>query len=159
MAAKTLGELLEDKARRERVVDDCVQLIDDEVGRKSGFSGLAIKGAYGVVKAIKKGIIKESVSTLLNGFISKLEPYYVRYLQEGGGQPFSALLNKEPANVADALLSFTDEKAQRAQNQTMKKAYDKLRPSAKDHVQAAVPGLGKVSARHRNEAQSHQAQA
>src|SRR4051812_18726382 len=101
--AKTLGELLEDRARRDRVVDDCVQLIDEEVAKKSGFSGLAIKGAYGVVKAIKKGIIRDSVSSLLNGFISKLEPYYVRYLAAASATPFSALLDKEPAAVADAL--------------------------------------------------------
>jgi hypothetical protein len=152
MAAKTLGELLEDTSRRERVVDDCVQLIDQEVERKGGFSGLGIKAAYKVVKAIKKGIIKESVSTLLNGFIDKLEPYYVRYLAAGGSEPFSVLLNKEPANVADALLSFTDDKAKAATNETMKKAYNGLRPSAKEHVQAAVPALGKVIDKHLSEA-------
>lgn len=152
--AATLGALLEDSSRRERVVDDCVQLIDDEVGKKSGFSGLAIKGAYSVVKAIKKGIIKESVSSLLNGFISKLEPYYERYLASGSTEPFSTLLNKEPANVADALLGFTDDKAKHAQNATMKKAYEKLRPSAKEHVQAAVPGLGRVIDKHLREAKS-----
>jgi hypothetical protein len=150
--ARTLSALLEDTSRRDRVVDDCVQLIDDEVGKKSGFSGLAIKGAYAVVKAIKKGIIKESVSSLLNGFISKLEPYYERYLQSGSTEPFSALLNKEPANVANALLGFTDDKARNAQNATMKKAYEKLRPSAVDHVQAAVPGLGRVIDKHLAEA-------
>lgn len=152
MAAKTLTELLEDKARRERVVDDCVDLIDDEVSKKSGFSGLAIKAAYGVVKAIKKGIIRESVSSLLNGFIGRLEPFYARHLGSGSTDPFSSMLNKEPANVADALLSFTDDKAKNAQNQTMKKAYDKLRPSAKDNVQAAVPGLGRVIDKHLREA-------
>lgn len=143
-----LSAVLDTPERRDAVIEDVVQLIDDEVGRKSGLSGLAIKGAYGVVKAIKKGIIRESVSHLLDGFIDKLEPYYAKYSADGSQGSFAAVLNREPGSVADALLSFTDDKARIAKNATMKKAYDKLRPTAKEHVQAAVPGLGVVIDKH-----------
>ena len=37
---------------RPRVVDACVRLIDEEVAAKSGLSGMAVKGAYAVVKKI-----------------------------------------------------------------------------------------------------------
>ncbi len=145
---ENLASLLLQPGRRTEVVDDCVKLVDEEVARKSGLSGLAIKGAYGVVKAIKKGIIRESVDHLLDGFVKNLEPFYARHRAQANGEPFSALITREQASVADALLGFTDEKARGAHNQTMRKAYEKLRPTAKEHVQAAVPGLARLLDKH-----------
>ena len=139
---KTLQDIVAAPGVRPKVVVDCVQLVDDEVKRKSGLSGLAIKGAYGIVKAIKPGVIKDSIESLLDGFITQLEPFYARALEKN--EKLGAVLNREPAPVADALLHFTDQKAERADNATMKKAYAKLRPTAKDHVQQAVPGLAVV---------------
>jgi hypothetical protein len=46
--------------------------------------------------------------------------------------------------VAEALLSITDARAQRAKNQAIKGAYEKLRGSAKKHVEAAVPRIGRL---------------
>jgi len=139
---KTLQDIVAAPGIRPKVVGDCAQLIDDEVKRKSGLSGLAIKGAYGLVKAIKPGIIKDSIEHLLDGFVAQLEPYYVRAQEKS--EKLGAVLVREPAPVADALLHFTDQKAERADNATMRKAYSKLRPTAKDHVQQAVPGLAAV---------------
>jgi hypothetical protein len=45
------------------------------------------------------------------------------------------------SRVADALLSVTDSKADGAQSGVVRKTYTKLRPSAKKHVEEAVPGL------------------
>ena len=50
--------------------------------------------------------------------------------------------------VAEALLSVTDGKAQRAENAIVRKAYDKLRPSGKKHVEEAIPRVGRVLERH-----------
>jgi hypothetical protein len=135
----TLAEIIAKDGVRPRVIEDCVALVDAEVKKKSGLSGLAIKGAFTIVKAIKPGIIKESVEHLLDGFVAQLEPFYLR-----APTGFGKLLNSEPAAVAEALLGYTDEKAKKADNATMKKAYEKLRPNAKEHVQSAVPGLAQV---------------
>lgn len=143
-----LKEALAKPGARPNVVSDCEKLIESEVKNKSGLSGMAIKGAFAVVKAIKPGVIHESVDSLLDGFIERLEPFYASYLKQHEAAPkppaFSASLQPQQGAVAEALLGFTDDKAKRAQNATMKKAYEKLRPSAKDHVQAAVPGLGQI---------------
>jgi len=134
----TLKDIIAKDGVRPRVIDDCVQLVDDEVRKKSGFSGIAIKAAFSLVKAIKPGIIKESVDHLLDGFVVRLEPFYQRAPAKDA---LETLFKTEQSAVAEALLGFTDDKAKNADNATMKKAYEKLRPSAKEHVQSAVPGL------------------
>ena len=139
-----LKEALAKPGVRPQVVADCEKLIESEVKGKGGLSGIAIKGGFAMVKAIKPGVINESVENLLDGFIERLEPFYQKFLATKPAPTFSAMLVSDKSNVAEALLGFTDDKAQSAKNATMKKAYEKLRPSAKEHVQAAVPGLGKV---------------
>ena len=143
----TLAEILLAPSTRPRLVDDCVDLVDREVDTKSGLSGLAVKGAYTVVKKVKPGIIREAVDRLLDEFVSRLEPFHAAFQQKGGGD-FAAHLAGQPAQVADALLGVTDRRIARADNATIKKAYEKLRPMGEKHVQAAVPGVGRVVARY-----------
>jgi hypothetical protein len=50
--------------------------------------------------------------------------------------------------VADRLLEVTDARAKKVENRAVGAAYEKLRPSAKDHVITAVPGLGRVVDKH-----------
>jgi len=51
-------------------------------------------------------------------------------------------------DVAEALLSITDERAKRATNNTAKAAYEKLRPTGKKHVEEAVPRLARMIEQH-----------
>lgn len=130
---------------RGRLVDDCVQLIEDEVDRKGGLSGLAIKGAYKVVKTLKPGFVRKVADGLLDDFVGKLEPYYVQYLASPGGHAtFGQSLAPQSTRIANDLLTVTDERAKQSDNATVLKLYHKLRPTAQDHVAAAIPGLGKV---------------
>jgi hypothetical protein len=50
--------------------------------------------------------------------------------------------------MADALLQVTDRKAERADNATIRSAYNKLRPMAKNQVEAAAPRLAALLGRH-----------
>lgn len=148
---QTLQELLlSDPKKRPALLDDCVRFIDDEVSGKSGLSGIAIKGAYKVVSAIKPGIIREAMDSLLDDFVRRLEPIYGRFRQSGQSDPkkFGDYLSGARGEAADLLLGVTDERARRAKNKTMKGAYEKLRPHAKKYVEEAVPGAARVFARH-----------
>jgi hypothetical protein len=138
----TLKELLTAPSQRANVVTDCVHLIDEEVDAKGGISGLAIKGAYKIVKAVKPGVISESVDHLLDDFVARLEPFYEQAV--AAGQSPSSYMTSRPGQVADGLLAITDERAARAKNQTIKKAYEKLRPTGKAHVETAVPRIGRL---------------
>lgn len=141
--------LLSDPSKRGPILTDCERLIQDEVDRKSGLSGMAIKGAYKIVCAIKPGIIREAMDHLLDAFVDALEPLFAEHLA-GGGAPegFADYLRGHTGVGADALLGITDARAARAQQKTMKKAYEKLRPQAKKHVEEALPRAGDVLVRH-----------
>jgi hypothetical protein len=142
----TLTEILLVPGTRPKVIADCVRLIEEEVDSKGGLSGLAIKGAFMVVKAVKPGFISESVDHMLDDFVRRLEPFHTEAQQKN--EPVGPFLNARAGAVAEALLAISDERAARAKNQTVKKAYEKLRPSGKKNVEAAVPRLGRLIAKY-----------
>ena len=143
----TLPEILTAPARRQRVLDDCVLLIDEEVAKKGGLSGMAIKGAFAIVKGVKPGFIREAMDHMLDDFAARLQPFYEGHLKDPS-RPLDAHFIAHSGGVADALLGITDERSQRAKNAAVKKTYEKLRPTAKKHVEEAVPGLARLVAKH-----------
>jgi hypothetical protein len=145
---KQLNDLVSEETSRQQVIQDCVSLVDDEVRSKKGLGGVAVKAAYAVVKAIHPRIITESINSLLDDFIAQLQAFYARYQEEGASETLERYLQSRSGEVAEALLSITDKRAQRASNKTMVKAYNKLRPKGKVHVEAATPGIGRVLDKH-----------
>ena len=127
---------------RQRLVTDACQVLDQEVSDKGGLGGLAIKGAYTVVKGIKPGFIPEVVDSLLDDFLDALEPL-VQEANERGVPPGKHLAgNAERA--ADKLLAITDARVARSTRPVIRSTYDKLRPTALKHVAAAGPRLGQM---------------
>jgi hypothetical protein len=146
----TLTEILLVPGNRPKVIADCNTLIQEEVDSKSGLSGLAVKAAFAVVKAVKPGFITEAVDHMLDDFVKRLEPFWAD--AQAKNEPVGALMNARAGQVADALLAISDERAARAKNATLKKAYEKLRPTGKKHVEAAVPRVGRLIAKYANAA-------
>jgi hypothetical protein len=138
----SLAEKLTKAPNRERVVSDCVALVDSEVKSKSGFSGIAVKSAYGVVTAVKPRFVSEVVDGLLDEWVQKLEPFYGSWKTDGGGKSFGDYLGARRGEAAEALLEVTDSKAKVSKHGTVRKMYEKMRPSAKKHVEEALPKLG-----------------
>jgi hypothetical protein len=141
----TLKEILTRPGIRPQVIADCERLIEEEVSSK-GLAGIPIKAAYAVVKAVKPGFVPEVIDHMLDDFSERLDPIYQAAIAKN--EPVSAYFNSHTGDVAEALLSITDQRAQRAKNQALKSAYEKLRSSAKKHVEAAVPRLGRLVAKH-----------
>jgi hypothetical protein len=138
----TLNEILLVPGNRPKVIADCVQLINEEVDSKGGLTGLAVKGAFALVKAVKPGFVNEAVDHMLDDFVTRLEPFYAE--AQSKNEPVGPLMNAKAPQVADALLAISDERAQRSKNANLKKAYDKLRPTGKKHVEQAVPRIGRL---------------
>ena len=130
------------------MIRDCVELVEREVRSKSGITGFAVKTAFTVVKALKPSIIDELVDALLDEFVGQLEPFFAEYQREGSTQPLERYLALRSDQVAESLLAVTDRRAERSTNRTLVSAYQKLRPKGKEHVVAAVPGVGRVLDRH-----------
>lgn len=136
---------------RPTVADRCAQLVDSEVSNKSGLSGIAIKAAYKVVQKVKPGMVRDVANKLLPEFAEAIDPMYQESLgqAEGSGSSpassFEKLLNTEQSRAADALLGVTDARIGSARP-AIRKAYEKLRGTAKQHVTQAVPGLARAIA-------------
>jgi hypothetical protein len=142
----TLRELLGSGDKRSRLIDDSLVVLDAEVDDKSGFSGLAIKTAFKVVKGISPGFLRQVVDHLMDDFLDALDPLYQEAVTKNVAP--RQHLQSNSGRVADALLSITDTRARNAKNQVVKGAYEKLRGQAKKHVEAAVPRLGELFDRH-----------
>jgi hypothetical protein len=141
-----LKDALTADSKKAAVVDDCIALIDAEVGDKGGLSGLAIKAGYKAVQGIKPGFVRGVVTDLLPEFAQALEPIY----QEArtNGSPVKDYFVKNTSRVADALLAITDEKSKKSKSGMVRSTYEKLRGSAKKNVEAAVPRLGAMIEKH-----------
>ncbi|HET6346337.1 MAG TPA: hypothetical protein VFH51_15490 [Myxococcota bacterium] len=138
-----LKDIIGDAGRRAQVVQDCANLVDTEVSNKGGISGLAVKGAYAIVKKVKPGIVPELVDKLLEEFVAQLDPFCEAFKAQGQGS-LEGYLSGRATEVASALLKTTDARAAKADNRTLKGAYEKLRPTGVKHVEAAIPGIGRV---------------
>lgn len=136
----SLTDLIADPTKRNQIVDDCVKLVDDEVGDKGGLSGLAIKTIFSAVKGVKPGFIKEAVSHLLPEFVKALDPMFIE--AQGSGKTAAAFFAANPSRVSNALLSITDAKVKAADSAVVKSGYEKLRGMAPKHVESAIPRLG-----------------
>lgn len=140
-----LEQLTAGPGKRDRVLDDCVRLIDDEVSSK-GLMAMPLKAGYKVVKGLKPGFVRGAMDFLLDDFCRALEPFHRSWAEtpaETRGPLLDALRRSESA-VAEALLGITDRRAERSSHATVKSLYHKLRGTAKTHVIAALPGLSRT---------------
>lgn len=141
-----LERLTTGPGRRDRVLDDCVRMIDEEVASKGGLMSLPLKAAYKVVKGVRPGFVRAAMDFLLDDFCRALEPFYRAWADTAAETraPLGDALRKEQERVADALLSITDARAARSTHTTVRALYEKLRGAAKGHVVAALPRLGRT---------------
>lgn len=141
-----LGEYLLAPARRADVVRDACGLIDAEVSRASGVSGLAVRSAYRLVRGIRPGMIATAVDGLLQPFADQLDPFFQEHRTTG--KPLVQILVAERTSMADALLSITDDRAERTSHASARRAYQQLRGTARLHVEAAAPGIAGLITAH-----------
>lgn len=136
-----LSEGLLNPTKKAVVVDDCCKMIEAQVASKSGLSGIAIKTAFTALKGIKPGYIPDVVEALLPQCLDAIDPIWSEGVQKG--DPVEHLTESR-SHTADLLLSITDDIAKNSKRQIVRSTYDKLRGSAKQHVEAAVPDFAKV---------------
>lgn len=141
-------ETLTAPGKRRVVAVDVARAIDEEVDSKSGLGGLALKGAYKVARASSRDFVPDTVERLLPEFAAKLEPIVDEHRRSSPGVPLEVYFTSRAGDVADALLSLTDEKARRTSAAAIRSTYEKMRPAARRHVEEAAPRIGGLLARH-----------
>ncbi len=157
MASKTIGGTIACEPIRAVVIQDCIHLIDGEVKSKKGFSGVAVKGAYGAIKKIKPGFVRGVIDALLDEWLEKLEAHYSTWNEAASGR-FAEYLVGRSDDVAEDLLSVTDVRAEKTKHKSARKIYNRMRGSAKANVKHAVPKLGELIERHISSAQTAEAE-
>lgn len=141
-----LQDLLTSDEKKATVVNDCLEVLEQEVADRGGLSGAGIKLGYAAVKNFRPGFVKNVVTDLLPEFAKALDPIYQE--AKTSHRPIAAHFMSNAGRAADGLLAITDAKAARSQNAVVKNTYDKLRGIAKKNVEAAMPRLGKLVEKH-----------
>jgi hypothetical protein len=124
---------------RPAVVADACTVIEAEVARTSGVSGMAIRSAHRLLTGIRPGMVPSAVDGLLDPFADQLDPFYQQHLTTG--EPLADILTAQRTSMAEALLSITDDRAERTSQLTLRRAYRRVRGSARGYVEAAAPGI------------------
>jgi uncharacterized protein DUF6918 len=137
----TLPEILLAPSTTPHVVDDCYALIQREVADKTGISGTALKLAYKTAMTFAPGHVRHMVETLLPRMAEELQPFWADF-NAAGGTEFGDYLAKRGEEVADALLTVTDDRAAASGRPIIVRAYRSVRASAAKHVEAALPQVG-----------------
>jgi len=146
---KSLKAIIEDPNVSQSVLSDGLRVLDEEIAKRSGIGGMAIKGAYRVVKSVQGGrTLRRGVEILIPEFIDKLDPYYKRFQEEGKGKTWEEYLRPHYSTLADELLAVTDHKIQATDNRAVRGAYEKLRPKARKEVIASLPALARMMERY-----------
>jgi hypothetical protein len=136
-----LSDGLSNPEKKAAVIDDCVRMIEAQLASKSGISGIALKTAFAALKGIKPGYIAYVVEQILPQSFTAIDPIWSEGVQKG--DPVGHLV-ANPSDTADALLSVTDARVVNTKRQIVKGTYEKLRGSAKQYVEDAVPDLAKI---------------
>ena len=127
---------------RAQVVKAAVGVLDAEVADKRGVSGLAVKGAFKIVRRLRPDFLEKAIDDLLDDFVPKLLPYWERCKDAPDGKTCQQYFVANASEVSDSLLSVTDERAKHSRHKTLVKTYGKLRPRGKEHVIASMPRVG-----------------
>ncbi|MBD0268605.1 hypothetical protein [Pseudanabaena sp. FACHB-2040] len=136
-----LREKIQDKAIRENIAADFAKLMDEQVATKNGFSGMALKTAYNVVKGVDAGYIPGAIGRILPDAFAALDPMWNEGVQ--AGNPVEHLVQNR-SRTADTLLSVTDARIEKTNNGIVRSSYSKFRKSVKGDIEAAVPGMAKI---------------
>jgi hypothetical protein len=133
--------------RREKLIADCVRLIEGQIASRSPIRRIALGAGLAVLEAIKPRALHRAVGNLLPDFAAALDPLYQRFLADKRAD-FSQFLDEHPREAVDALIAVTDRRARASANAAVRTTYARLRGSAETEVRSALPALGRVLSAH-----------
>jgi hypothetical protein len=142
-----LSEEIMNSSHKDLIVQDCCTMIDAQLASKSGLSGVALKTAFAALKGIQPGYIPNVIESLLPVCLTAIDPIWSEGVQQGEPVKYLAANSDK---TADALLGVTDARVKHTKRQIVRGTYDKLRSSAKKHVEDAVPDLAQVIGKYAN---------
>ena len=144
-ASSSIKSTLISTKNRQELIKSCLAVIDSEVGKKNGLSGLAVKKGNQLVKQYRNGtFLPETVDWLLDEMVDCLLPYIEDYVHKTSRPTNKGLrdyLCRYDSQITKELLAITDDKAQRSANMAITASYKTLRPIAGVEVKRALPAV------------------
>jgi hypothetical protein len=138
-----IERILTDAAARRAFLDGGTRLVQDELNRKSGLGGMALRAGFRTLQAVRPDIVPAALDALLPAFADAVRGEVEAAL---AGEGLITRFRDRAGPIADAMLTVTDARAARAANRTVAGAYQALRGTARNHVVEAVPGVGRLLA-------------
>lgn len=148
VSMSNLSQLLEPQVRP-ALIKELSEFIQQTVSEQSGISGMAIKGAVSTATRVNADIIPKGINQILPDMLGDLEPRWAEF-EKAGATDFGAFLDKDSAQVADAVMSTADRHAERINVAPLAKAYKSLRNKGAKIVEGKVPELGRILQNHMN---------
>ena len=127
------------------MIVDGISELEAELDERSGVTAMAMRAGYKTLRKVRPNMIESNLDRLLPMWAPVLDPH-VEAGRAGGG--VSAHFKANASEIAEGLLGATDRRAAEANNQLAVKAYNKLRPKAKDQVVAGMPRLARLVDKH-----------
>lgn len=143
----TLADSLLVDGRRERVVTDCAQMIEDHVAALKGFKGLSLKTVFAMLKGNDAHAVHGAMGRLIPDFVHSLEPLHVEFLASEQAD-FGLYITEHREIALAALIAVTDARIARSKNGTLRAAYSRVRGSIESELRGVIPSLGAVLGRH-----------
>ena len=112
----SIAEQLLKSPHREALVADATTILDAEVAGKGGLSGKFVKLAFRGVKSFRPGFVPHAIDDLLDDFVRQVEPFYDEWKTSGDPGSCREYFGARSGDVAEALLSITDQRARQSVN-------------------------------------------
>lgn len=138
-----LADSLLAEGRREAVIAELAQLIDDYVDQLKGLKGMALRTAFNMLKGNDSTAVHGAMAKMMPDFVAGLEPLYQDFLKQKG-KDFAAHMKAHPHEALGALIGVTDARVARSSNATLKSVYKKIRSTIESELQGVLPSLGAV---------------
>jgi hypothetical protein len=142
----TLPDILTDN-NQQQITTDCMALVEQQLNAMSGLSGAGLKIAHKAVVAFAPGYYQSIVEQLIPPMLERLQPFWADFQTAGGGS-FGDYLAGRGSDVAESLLSITDQMARESDRAVVVKAYNSVREGAGRHIEAALPAVGALVERY-----------
>ena len=135
-------------AKSPAVVKDLATLAERTVDEQSGLTGKLIQGAYKTAAKVDSNISEKAARQLLPELAKELEPFWDEFQSGDHSGSFGEFLNQRSEQVSSLLLESADRQAGKVNNQALQKVYKPLRGKIAKIVEAKVPEIGEVLAKH-----------
>lgn len=136
----SLVDAVSDPARRRTVAAEAVREAEAAIRERRGLQARAARVGLDTINLLRPGFLERQVHLLLPAMADAVEPWWRQGTAEG--DPI-AVLERDAAPVAEALLEVTDAHVARADDRAAIAVYQRLRPAAARRVTEQMPRIAR----------------